>query len=51
MDHGIITLLFGLAAVGLIWAAPMVWLKAAGGLLLIATLFSMLTDAGRMLVG
>lgn len=37
MDAGAVALLFGLVAVGMIFTTPEPWLKAAGGLLLVAT--------------
>jgi cytochrome c biogenesis protein CcdA len=36
-DSGLSALLFGLVAAGIIWITPRDWLKAAGGLLVLAT--------------
>lgn len=49
MDAGVIALIAGLVAVGLIAIVPMAWKKAAGGLLIVLTVVFIVTDVARLL--
>lgn len=49
MDAGVIALLFGLAAVGIIAAIPRDWMKAGGGLLILVTVILILISATQLL--
>ncbi len=49
MDEGLLALLIGLAAVGLIAVIPRSYLKALGGLLIVITVCAIVIDALRLL--
>lgn len=51
MDPGVIALIVGIAAVIGISFIPMDWLKAAGGLLIAATVLIVVVTAGVLLLG